>query len=88
MRTMSIRELRAALSSVDDIFHDSGEVIVTRHGRPIAKLCPLNPLRTAPSHADLRATMPRMSTPSEALVRADREQRHDDPSHGDQGRGN
>lgn len=73
MREMSIRELRDSLSSIDEIVERAGEVLVTRHGRPVARLSPLRPARTAPSHADLRATMPRMSTPSEDLVRADRD---------------
>jgi antitoxin (DNA-binding transcriptional repressor) of toxin-antitoxin stability system len=73
MREMSIRELRDSLSSIDEIVDRSGEVLVTRHGRPVARLSSMRTGRAAPSHADLRATMPRMAVPSENLVRADRE---------------
>jgi prevent-host-death family protein len=73
MREMSIRELRDSLSSIDEIVDRAGEVLVTRHGRPVARLSPVRPTRSVPSHADLRATMPRMTTPSEDLVRADRD---------------
>jgi prevent-host-death family protein len=73
MRSLSIRELRAELSSIRRIVETEGEVLLTRHGRPLVKLVPLNPARSAPSHAELRAGMPRMTVPSEELVRADRE---------------
>jgi prevent-host-death family protein len=73
MREMSIRELRDSLSSIGEIVEHDGEVLLTRHGRPLVKLVALNPCRTAPSHADLRGSMPRMAVPSEELIRADRE---------------
>jgi antitoxin (DNA-binding transcriptional repressor) of toxin-antitoxin stability system len=73
MRSLSIRELREALPSIGQMVESEGEVLLTRHGRPLVKLVPLRPPQSAPSHADLRATMPHMSVPSEELVRADRE---------------
>jgi prevent-host-death family protein len=73
MRSLSIRELRDSLSSITRIVEDEGEVTLTRHGRPLVKLVPLRPARTAPSHADLRAGMPRMTVSSEELIRVDRE---------------
>ncbi len=73
MRTMSIRELRKSLSSISEIVEKDGEVLVTRHGRALVRLVPLNPSRSAPTHADLRAGMPRMPISSEDLVRSDRE---------------
>jgi len=73
MREMSIRELRGALSSLDEIVERDGELLVTRHGKPVARVVPLKPARQVPSHADLRGGMPRMVVPSEELVRADRQ---------------
>ncbi len=73
MRTMSIRELRASLSSIDEIVERDGDVLLTRNGRPLLRMVPLNPRLTGPSHADLRAAMPYMGVPSEDLIRADRE---------------
>jgi prevent-host-death family protein len=73
MRSMSIRELRDSLSSLQAIVEQEGEVIITRHGRELAKLVPLQPRRGVPSHADLRSSMPFMAAGSEELVRADRE---------------
>ena len=72
MRNMSIRELRESLSSISEIVERDGEVVLTRHGHALVRLVPLNPSHSAPSHADLRAGMPRMTVPSEELVRADR----------------
>jgi prevent-host-death family protein len=73
MREMSVRELRDSLPSIGEIVGRDGEVVVTRHGRPIAKVVPLSPGRKAPSHASLRAGMARVAVGSEVLVRADRE---------------
>ncbi len=73
MRTMSIRELRESLPMISEIVEKSGEVLLTRHGHALVRLVPLNPSRSAPTHADLRASMPSMPVPSEDLVRAGRE---------------
>jgi prevent-host-death family protein len=73
MNTMSIRELRASLSSIGEIVERDGDVVLTRNGRPLVKLVPLTASRSAPSHADLRAGMPFMGVSSEDLVRADRD---------------
>ena len=70
---MSIRELRDSLSSISEIVERDGEILLTRHGRGVLKLVPLEARHTAPSHADLRASMPRQSVPSEELVRQDRD---------------
>jgi len=70
---MSIRQLREALTSLEQIVEREGELIVTRHGRPLAKVVSLNPRRGGPSHADLRASIAPMSTCSEALIREDRD---------------
>lgn len=73
MRSLSIRELREALPSIAEMVESEGEVLLTRHGRPLVKIVSLQPARTAPSHADLRAGMPRMTVSSAEMVRTDRE---------------
>ncbi len=75
MKTLSIREMRAALTRLDDLLATEGEIVVTRRGRAVARLLPVRPTRRAPSHADLRAAMPRLAVASEALVREDRDAR-------------
>jgi len=75
MRTMSIREIRAELGRLGEVLETEGEVVVTRHGRPIARVLPLGAPRKRPRHDGLRASMPRLERGSEAVVRADRDAR-------------
>ena len=73
VRTISIRELRDSLSSLGEIVEKDREILVTRHGRVLAKLVAPGPARSVPSHSDLRAGMPYLSVGSEELIRQDRE---------------
>jgi len=75
MITLSIREMRAALTRLDEILAREGEILVTRHGRAIARLVPVRPAASMPSHANLRVRMPRLTVPSEVVVRQDRDER-------------
>jgi prevent-host-death family protein len=75
MRELSIREMREKLGSLDLLIETEGEIIVTRRGAPIARLLPVEGARQKPGHAELRSAMPRLETPSETLVRNDRDQR-------------
>lgn len=74
MRSMSIREIRENLVNIEQVIAREGEVTVTRHGRPVAKIVPLRQRGPVPSHADLRASMPRQTRPSQELVREDRDE--------------
>jgi prevent-host-death family protein len=75
MKTLSIREARAALSRVDDILAEEGEVLITRRGKAVARLLPVRPRKPVPSHAELRASMRPLSVPSEVYIRAERDER-------------
>ena len=75
MRTLSIREVRAALADIERIVAREGELLVTRHGRPVARIVPVERTLTAPSHKAFRDAMPAQEIPSEALIREDREAR-------------
>jgi prevent-host-death family protein len=75
MKQLTIRQMRGALGRLDQLVAVEGEIVVTRRGRPLARIVPVRIAGAAPSHADLRASMPRLRTPSEALVRADRDER-------------
>jgi prevent-host-death family protein len=75
MKKLSIRQIRSALSRLDEIVAQEGEVVVARRGRPLARILPIRPRRGIPSRADLRASMPRLKVPSEVLVGRDREER-------------
>jgi prevent-host-death family protein len=75
MKNLSIREVRKELAQLDDLVSREGEVVVTRRGKPIARLLPMRSKRSMPSHADLRASMPRLKTGSESIIRTERDER-------------
>ena len=75
MRSLSIREIRAALSDLENLVKKEGELLITRHGKPIARIVPLQARKKLPSHKAFRATMPFQEIPSEVLIREDRDAR-------------
>ncbi|TMG87136.1 MAG: type II toxin-antitoxin system prevent-host-death family antitoxin [Betaproteobacteria bacterium] len=75
MKSLSVREVRKELAQIDELVSREGEVVVTRRGKPIARLLPLRSKRRMPSHADLRASMPRLKNGSEKLIRSERDER-------------
>jgi prevent-host-death family protein len=75
MKNLSIREVRRELAQLDDLVAREGEVVVTRRGKAIARLLPMRSKRRMPSHADLRASMPRLKKGSEKHLRAERDER-------------
>jgi len=78
MKNINIREIRQELSHLDELLAREGEVILTRHGKPIARVLPIaqesGTLRL-PSLKWLRDKMPRQEIGSEALIREDRDAR-------------
>ena len=75
MKTLSIREIRKELAQLDEMVSREGEIVVTRRGHPIARLLPLRSKQRMPSHADLRASMPRLKKGSEQHIRTERDER-------------
>ena len=75
MKSLSIREFRKELTQLDELVSREGEVVVTRRGQPIARLLPLRSKQRLPSHADLRASMPRLKKGSEKHIRTERDER-------------
>ena len=75
MKTISIRDIRLELGSLDQLIASEGEVIVTKHGKPIARLLPVHGSRSMPDHSSLRAQMPRLNASSTSLLREDRDER-------------
>ncbi len=76
MRTLSVREMREAIGHLDKLVEEEGELLIVRHGKPIARVFPVQSSKKAmPSHADLRKSMPRIDMGSEILLRLDREER-------------
>jgi len=74
-RSLSMREVRAALPRLEEVLREVGEITVTRHGQPVARLLSIRTRRAKPTHAELRASMKRLRQPSERLVREDRDAR-------------
>jgi antitoxin (DNA-binding transcriptional repressor) of toxin-antitoxin stability system len=75
MRRMTVREMRAALGRLDELLHEEGEVVITRHGKPVARVVALPGAHAVPSHRELREAMPRLEPSSAELVREDRDER-------------
>ena len=75
MKSLSIREMRSALTRLDKLLARQGEVIITRRGRPLARVLPMPSGRTLPSNRDLRDSMPFQKVPSEVYIREDRDAR-------------
>jgi prevent-host-death family protein len=70
MTTVTLVEAKAHLSKLLDKVEAGEDVVITRHGRPVAQLSavmrPKQPLR---SLAEFRAKMPRLRKPSAVLIR-------------------
>jgi prevent-host-death family protein len=75
MRSVSVREMRTALPRLEQLLAEEGEIVITRNGKPVARVLPTRTARSIPSHADLRSRMPRLEVGSEVLIRQDRDER-------------
>jgi prevent-host-death family protein len=75
MTQITIRQAREILTRLEHELAEKGEIIITRRGRPLAKIVPIHEPRAVPSHRDLRARTSRLKRGSEELVREDRDSR-------------
>lgn len=79
MKTINVRELRAAIPRLQEELAREQELVLLRNGKPIARITPALPMVEArsrlPSMKAFRATLPRMVLPSETLIREDRDRR-------------
>jgi len=75
MKSLSIREVRSEMPRLEEILASEGELVITRGGRPIARLLPARTEAKPPSNAKLRSRMKRLTEGSEASVRHDRDER-------------
>jgi antitoxin (DNA-binding transcriptional repressor) of toxin-antitoxin stability system len=74
MRSISVSEIRAVLPRLERLLAE-GELLITRHGKPIARLVPPVHEKGIPSHAELRSRIQRLKVGSEVLIREDRDAR-------------
>jgi len=77
MKQVGVREVRQNLSALLDAIKGGQELLITEHGRPVARLVPVEPSSTNafPDLSAFRSRMPKLSVPlSDALDedRADR----------------
>jgi prevent-host-death family protein len=75
MKNLNIREVRQELAHLDDLLNREGELVVTRHGKPIARVLPYASAPRMPSLKEFRAKQPYQAIPSESLIREDRDSR-------------
>jgi len=77
MRTAGVREARQNLFALLDEVKKGREIVITEHGRPVAKLVPLERPRGkgVPDLAAFRRSMPVFDPPLSATIDEDREDR-------------
>jgi antitoxin (DNA-binding transcriptional repressor) of toxin-antitoxin stability system len=82
MKTLGVREVRQRYEVLKETLEKEGEVILTHHGKPFARVLPLTTLtqqqlraRRSRELAAFRKSMPLQPTSSEQLVREDRDAR-------------
>ena len=72
MHTMNLAQAKAHLSELLNTVEAGEEVVITRHGRPIARVVPANPLKQVlplQRLAELRRQLPAWKGSSAALLR-------------------
>lgn len=75
MRTVSLAEAKAHLSELVTQVAAGEEVVITRHGQPIVRLCGFEKTKAQlVSRAQFRAQLPRLEQPSAALIRGLRDE--------------
>ena len=78
MKTLGIREMRASYEVLNKALEQEGEVLLTHHGKPFARVLPLvvaTAPRRLPSLKAFRARQKLQAIPSETLIREDRDSR-------------
>jgi prevent-host-death family protein len=75
VRSINVRELQAALPRLEQLLTEEGEVVITRNGKPVARVLPTAAEGRIPSRAELRRKMRRVEVGSEVLIREDRDAR-------------
>lgn len=74
MQQLNIQEIRASVDQLDKLVAEFGELTVTRNGKPIARILPVHSNWKRPTHKNLRARTPPLSS-SETSIRRERNER-------------
>jgi len=76
MKFLGVREMRAGCDTLLKTLECEGEVILTRHGKPFARLLPYRePERKSPSLKAFRARQRLQKLPSSVGIRQERDER-------------
>ena len=76
MKELGVRELRASYDVLREMLAQEGEVILTHHGKPFARVLPyVEPKTTMPDLRSFRARQKRQEIPSSVYIRQDRDER-------------
>ena len=77
MRTAGVREARQNLSALLDEVKKGREIVITEHGRPVARLVPVGRQaeKRLPDFRAIWRRMPRFDPPLSATLDEDREDR-------------
>ena len=75
MRTAGVREARQDLSGLLDEVRKGREVLITEHGRPVARLAPVQARRAFPDLARIRRASPTIAPSLSQAVLDERDDR-------------
>ena len=75
MKTVNVRELRAAIPNLREELAREQELVLVSHGEPVARILPVPRKRQVPSLAEHRARMKMLPVSIETLVREERDRR-------------
>lgn len=76
MKQLGVREMRASYDVLRETLEKEGEVILTHHGKPFARVLPYAlPTLVMPDHRAFRARQKVQTVPSSVLIRQDRDER-------------
>ena len=76
MKQLGVRELRASYDVLQETLAREGEVLLTHHGKPFARVLPYAPpAAQMPDLRAFRAKQKPQAVPTAALIRQDRDER-------------
>lgn len=76
MKHLGVREMRASYDVLRETLEREGEVILTHHGKPFARVLPYGaPGLRMPDMRAFRAKQKVQAVPSSVLIRQDRDER-------------
>lgn len=75
MKTLNVRELRSEMPRLRELLAREHELLLVSNGETVARILPPPKKRVVRSLSALRAKMPMVETPTETLLREERDRR-------------